>query len=142
MAGKHGDDGTLAASVWLPLVVLGVVVWLVGFVFETVGNYIAYPDVEVRKGEVFCLLGRNGVGKTSTLRAVAPVEGFVAFDTEVSVIAVIRRLRLAPRTYDHQRKCVSNGTAWSGGVMGVIALLPGMIPPLSGHKCSCKRQQR
>jgi branched-chain amino acid transport system ATP-binding protein len=36
------------------------------------GENLALQDInlEVRKGEVVCLLGRNGAGKTSTLRAV------------------------------------------------------------------------
>ncbi len=31
---------------------------------------LARIDLEVRRGEVVCLLGRNGAGKTTTLRAI------------------------------------------------------------------------
>jgi branched-chain amino acid transport system ATP-binding protein len=34
-------------------------------------------DLEVRRGEVVCLLGRNGAGKTTTLRAVMGLMGLI-----------------------------------------------------------------
>jgi branched-chain amino acid transport system ATP-binding protein len=41
-------------------------------------------DIEVRKGELVCLIGRNGAGKTTTLRAImgltSRAEGRVIFD--------------------------------------------------------------
>ncbi len=56
-------------------------------------------DLEVREGEVVCLIGANGAGKTTTLRALAgllPVAaGSILYaGCEVKALPVHRRLRL------------------------------------------------
>jgi branched-chain amino acid transport system ATP-binding protein len=62
-------------------------------------------DLEVRPGELICLIGANGAGKTTTLRAVTglvrPAGGRVVYDghdiTGMSVPAIARRgLALVP----------------------------------------------
>jgi branched-chain amino acid transport system ATP-binding protein len=54
-------------------------------------------DIEVTRGELVCLIGANGAGKSSTLRAIAglvPAAGSIGFgDEEVSKVPAFRRAR-------------------------------------------------
>ncbi|QFG26779.1 urea ABC transporter ATP-binding subunit UrtE [Actinomadura sp. WMMB 499] len=56
-------------------------------------------DLTVRAGELACVLGRNGVGKTTLLNSImgllSPTAGTVVFDgTEVTRMRTFRRVRL------------------------------------------------
>ncbi len=55
-------------------------------------------DLEVREGEVVCLIGANGAGKTTTLRALAglaPSTGSIRYaGSEIAALPVHRRARL------------------------------------------------
>jgi branched-chain amino acid transport system ATP-binding protein len=46
-------------------------------------------DLEVGKGEVVCLLGRNGAGRTSTLRAILGLTGLAKGSVKVDGVEVI-----------------------------------------------------
>ena len=43
-------------------------------VFYGTSHIIHDLDLEIRQGEVFCLLGRNGVGKTTLLRGLMGID--------------------------------------------------------------------
>ena len=46
-------------------------------------------NLEVAKGEVVCLLGRNGAGRTSTLRAILGLTGAVTGSIKVAGTEVV-----------------------------------------------------
>ncbi len=82
-------------------------------------------SIEVREGEIVCLLGRNGAGKTSTLRAVVGL-----LDRRTGHIEVAGRSTegLPPETIAHL------GVAWCPEERGIFASLSAeenlMLPPI------------
>lgn len=42
------------------------------------GFHLFVPELEVKPGEIFCLMGRSGSGKSTLLNAVA---GFISVET-------------------------------------------------------------
>lgn len=68
-------------------------------VFYGTSHIIHDLDLEIRKGETFCLLGRNGVGKTTLLRGLLGIDvrtsGVIEFDG-----ADINKMR----TYERARR--------------------------------------
>lgn len=56
-------------------------------------------DLEIREGEIFCLLGRNGVGKTTLLRSLVGITvnttGRIEFEgRDISTLPTHARARL------------------------------------------------
>ena len=67
-------------------------------VFYGTSHIIHDLDLKVRKSEVFCLLGRNGVGKTTLLRGIMGIDvrttGTIRFkDTDISRLPTYERAR-------------------------------------------------
>jgi urea transport system ATP-binding protein len=67
-------------------------------VFYGTSHIIHDLDLEIRKGETFCLLGRNGVGKTTLLRSLLGITvnttGTIEFDgSDISRMATHERAR-------------------------------------------------
>ena len=82
-------------------------------------------SLEVREGEIVCLLGRNGAGKTSTLRAVV---GLLDRCTGRIEVAGQSTEGLPPETIAHL------GVAWCPEERGIFASLTAeenlMLPPI------------
>lgn len=73
-------------------------------------------DLTLRAGEAAALVGRNGAGKTSLLRAVAgllrPVEGAITFEGEVGPIEADTARAEHLHLLGHQDGLKSSRTAW------------------------------
>ncbi len=73
-------------------------------------------DLTLRAGEAAVLVGRNGAGKTSLLRAVAgllrPIEGTIAFESETGPIEADTARAEQLHLLGHQDGLKSSRTAW------------------------------
>src|SRR5437667_352366 len=82
------------------------------------GGYVALSGVslEVRTGEIVCLMGANGSGKSSLLNAVSglvrPVAGTVVFEgRSLTDVPTYRRLGLGLAHVLERRRLVPSGTS-------------------------------
>jgi branched-chain amino acid transport system ATP-binding protein len=83
-------------------------------------------DMQVRKGEIVCLIGRNGAGKTTTLRSVMGLagraSGRVLFeDTDVLALPTHRRNGLGLGYVPEERRIVQGLTVRDNLRLGLLA---------------------
>ena len=83
-------------------------------------------DLEVRRGEIVCLIGRNGAGKTTTLRTVMGLAGRsagrVTFDgTELLVLPTHRRNGLGLGYVPEERRIVNGLSVRDNLRLGLLA---------------------
>ena len=84
-------------------------------------------DLEVRAGEVVCLLGRNGAGRTTTMRAIVGLTGARTGSIRINGVEAIK---LAPH------KVARLGVGYCPEERGIFASLSAeenlMLPPVVG----------
>ncbi|MGE0008163.1 MAG: urea ABC transporter ATP-binding subunit UrtE [Parvibaculaceae bacterium] len=106
-------------------------------------------DLEIRKGEIFCVLGRNGVGKTTLLRSLLGIEarttGAIMLDgVDISAEPTHKRARRGVGYVPQGREIVPGlnvlenillgCNARSDGSMGVPPLVWTLFPFLREHQ--------
>jgi urea transport system ATP-binding protein len=83
--------------------------------------------LSVRPGSVFCLMGRNGVGKTTTLKAIAGLQGLsggrmVLGGRELGRMAPEERARLGVGYVPQGRDIFPHLTVWDNLRLGAVAM--------------------
>ena len=94
-------------------------------------------DLEIREGETFCLLGRNGVGKTTLLRALLGIgvrtTGGIAFeDQDIGALPTHERARRGIGYVPQGREIVPGMSVLDNILLGCNARADGKVgvPPL------------
>jgi len=106
-------------------------------VFYGTSHIIHDFDLEIRKGETFCLLGRNGVGKTTLLRSLLGIDvrttGVIEFDdADISGMPTHERARRGIGYVPQGREIVPGLSVLDNIRLGCNARTDGQmaIPPL------------
>jgi urea transport system ATP-binding protein len=106
-------------------------------VFYGTSHIIHDLDLEIRKGETFCLLGRNGVGKTTLLRSLLGIDvrtsGAIEFDgADISRTLTHERARRGIGYVPQGREIVPGLSVLDNILLGCNARSDGKasVPPL------------
>lgn len=106
-------------------------------VFYGTSHIIHDLDLEIRKGETFCLLGRNGVGKTTLLRSLLGIDvrtsGAIEFDgADISGTLTHERARRGIGYVPQGREIVPGLSVLDNILLGCNARTDGKmsVPPL------------
>jgi len=106
-------------------------------VFYGTSHIIHDLDLEIRKGETFCLLGRNGVGKTTLLRSLLGIDvrttGAIEFEgTDISRNLTYERARGGIGYVPQGREIVPGLSVLDNILLGCNARTDGdiSVPPL------------
>jgi len=106
-------------------------------VFYGTSHIIHGLDLEIRKGETFCVLGRNGVGKTTLLRSLLAIDvrttGSIEFDgTDITADLTHERARRGIGYVPQGREIVPGLTVRDNILLGCNARHDGRmtVPPL------------
>ncbi len=80
-------------------------------------------NLSVKRGEVVCLLGLNGMGKTTTLRAIMGLvdrtDGEILLDSKPLVEETYRRSRMGVTLVPEDRRVFPNMTVWENMAVAV-----------------------
>jgi branched-chain amino acid transport system ATP-binding protein len=96
-------------------------------------NVLAGISLEVKEGEVVCLLGRNGAGKTTTIRAVSgllhPTNGSIKIDgNEISKCTPMEIVAKGVAVVPEGRKVFQSLTVRENLLVGGYAKAKGIVP--------------